>query len=39
MFESLDFLYISTPDIESSIHYYTKVLKGELHWKIHAYGV
>ena len=39
MFDSLDFLYVPAPDIESSIHYYTKVLKGELVWKIHAYGV
>ena len=39
MFDSLDFLYVPAPDIESSVHYYTKVLKGELAWKIHAYGV
>jgi predicted enzyme related to lactoylglutathione lyase len=39
MFESLDFIYIPAPDIESSVNYYTKVLKGELLWKIHAYGV
>ena len=39
MFESLDFLYVPAPDIESSNHYHTKVLKGELLWKIHAYGV
>jgi hypothetical protein len=39
MFEFLDFLYVPAPDIESSIHYYTKVLKGELLWKTHAYGV
>ena len=29
MFDSLDFIYVPAPDIESSIHYYTKVLKGE----------
>jgi hypothetical protein len=39
MFESLDFLYVPAPDIESSIHYYTKVLGGQLLWKIHAFGV
>jgi hypothetical protein len=39
MFKSLDFLYIPAPDIESSVHYYTQVLGGELLWKIHAYGV
>ena len=39
LFESLDFLYIPAPDIEESVKYYTKVLGGELLWKIHAYGV
>ena len=39
MFESLDFLYIPAPNIQESIKYYTKVLNGELLWKIHAYGV
>ncbi len=39
MFESLDFLYVPAPNIEESIKYYTKVLYGELLWKIHAYGV
>jgi hypothetical protein len=39
MFESLDFLYIPAPGIEESVRYYTKVLGGELLWKIHAYGV
>lgn len=39
MFESLDFLYVPAPDIESSVTYYTKVLGGKLVWKIHAYGV
>jgi hypothetical protein len=39
VFESLDFLYVPAPDIESSVHYYTKVLDGRLLWKIHAYGV
>ena len=38
-FESLDFLYIPAPNIQESITYYTKVLEGELLWKIHAYGV
>jgi catechol 2,3-dioxygenase-like lactoylglutathione lyase family enzyme len=38
-FESLDFLYVPAPNIEESIRYYTKVLGGELLWKIHAYGV
>ncbi len=39
MFESLDFLYVPAPNIQESIRYYTKVLEGELLWKIHAYGV
>jgi hypothetical protein len=39
IFESLDFLYVPAPNIEESIMYYTKVLDGELLWKIHAYGV
>ena len=39
LFESLDFLYIPAPNIQESITYYTKVLEGELIWKIHAYGV
>jgi hypothetical protein len=39
IFESLDFLYVPAPDIESSIHYYTEVLGGRLVWKIHAFGV
>jgi catechol 2,3-dioxygenase-like lactoylglutathione lyase family enzyme len=39
MFESLDFLYVPAPDIESSIHYYTEVLGSRLLWKIHAFGV
>ena len=37
--ESLDFLYVPAPNIQESITYYTKVLDGELLWKIHAYGV
>ena len=39
MFESLDFLYVPATSIRESIKYYTKVLDGELLWKIHAYGV
>src|SRR5215211_3284302 len=39
IFESLDFLYVPAPDIESSIYYYTEVLGGRLIWKIHAFGV
>ena len=39
IFESLDFLYVPAPNIQESITYYTKVLGGELLWKIHAYGV
>jgi hypothetical protein len=38
-FESLDFVYVPAPSIRESIKYYTKVLDGELLWKIHAYGV
>jgi hypothetical protein len=39
MLESLDFLYIPAPDIESSIRYYTEILGSQLLWKIHAFGV
>ena len=39
MFESLDFLYVPSPEIEKSVIYYTTVLGGKLLWKIHAYGV
>ena len=39
IFESLDFLYVPAPNIQQSITYYTKVLDGELLWKIHAFGV
>jgi hypothetical protein len=33
-FESLDFLYFPIPNIQESIRYYTKVLDGELLWKL-----
>ena len=39
MFESLDFVYMPAPDIESSVDYSKSILGGELFWKIHAYGV
>lgn len=39
MFESLDFVYLPAPDIESSVDYYKNTLGGKLSWKIHAYGV
>lgn len=39
MFKSLDFLYVPAPDIESSVKYYTRVLGGEMLWKINAFGV
>jgi len=39
MFESLDFLYVPAPDIDSSVKCYRDVLGGELLWKIHAFGV
>ncbi len=39
MFESLDFLYVPAPEIESSIRYYTEILGSKLLWKIHAFGV
>jgi glyoxalase/bleomycin resistance protein/dioxygenase superfamily protein len=39
IFESLDFLYVPAPNIQESITYYTKVLDGELLWKIHGFGV
>jgi len=39
VFESLDFLYVPSLNIQDSIRYYTKLLNGELLWKIHGYGV
>ena len=39
MFESLDFVYLPAPDLESSVDYYKNTLGGKLSWKIHAYGV
>jgi predicted enzyme related to lactoylglutathione lyase len=39
LFKSLDFLYVPAPDIQASVNYYTKVLDGELLWKIHDFGV
>lgn len=39
VFESLDFLYVPSLNIQDSIIYYTKVLDGKLLWKIHEYGV
>lgn len=39
LLESLDFLYVPAPDIESSVKYYTDVLGGELLWKINDSGV
>jgi hypothetical protein len=39
LFKSLDFLYAPAPDIQASVNYYTKVLDGELLWKIHDFGV
>ena len=39
LLESLDFLYLPAPDIESSVRYYTEVLGSQLLWKIHAFGV
>ena len=39
LFKSLDFLYVPASDIDTSVHYYTKVLDGNLLWKIHAFGV
>ena len=38
MFESLDFLYVPAPDIDTSIEYYTKTLEAKLLWKIKAMG-
>src|SRR6478736_952322 len=39
LFDSLDFLYVPSPNLQESIRYYTNILDGELLWKIHAYGV
>jgi hypothetical protein len=39
LFKSLDFLYVPASDIHASVYYYTKVLEGNLLWKIHAFGV
>lgn len=38
LFESLDFLYVTAPDIEASVKYYRDVLGAELVWKIHEFG-
>ena len=32
LFKSLDFLYVPASDIEDSVHYYTRVLDGNLLW-------
>jgi predicted enzyme related to lactoylglutathione lyase len=34
MFESLDFLYIPTPNVPRAVDYYVSTLKAELVWKI-----
>jgi len=39
IFESLDFQYVPSPNIQESIRYYTNILDGELLWKIPAYSV
>ncbi len=38
MFESLDYLYVPAPDIEAAVEFHTRVLGGELRWKVHAFG-
>ena len=38
LFESLDFLYVPAPDIESTIGYYTGVLGCKLLWKFMHLG-
>jgi catechol 2,3-dioxygenase-like lactoylglutathione lyase family enzyme len=34
-FESLDYLYLSAPDLDATIDFYARVLGGELLWRIH----
>jgi len=34
-FESLDYLYLAAPDLDAAIDFYTRVLGGELMWRIH----
>ena len=39
MFESQDFIYVPASGIDASVNYYTKLLGGNLLWKIHVYRV
>ena len=39
MFESLDYVYVPAPEIESSLKYHVDILGGKLLWRINAYGV
>jgi catechol 2,3-dioxygenase-like lactoylglutathione lyase family enzyme len=34
-FESLDYLYLSAPDLDAAIDFYSRALGGELLWRIH----
>lgn len=38
MLGSLDYLYIPAPDMEVSLQYYTRVLGGQVQWKVQKYG-
>lgn len=38
IFESLDFLYVPAPDIDSSINYYQNILGGKLYDKFMLMG-
>lgn len=39
LFKLLDFLYVLACDVGDSAYCYTKVLDGNLLWKLHAFGV
>lgn len=38
MFESLDFVYVPTADVDATAVHYVEVLGGELLWKVRAMG-
>ncbi len=38
MFESLDFIYVPSPDVDAATAHYVDALGGELLWKVRAMG-
>jgi hypothetical protein len=38
MFESLDFIYVPTPDVDAAAAHYQTVLGAELRWKVRGMG-